>query len=328
MKINVVTNLHSSILERERPSKSTYKWAYSSKPESADVYVVYGLTRELEFPTVKSPKIFVCVEPPEIAMYDLKVLRKYALVLAPAFPYLSSLPNHRVSAGLLNWSIGSRDHVFKREATRKIPGVSELLRMKTGRSVTMIVSNKKITKMQKERLNFSNYLKEKLESFELYGRNIKQLDDKMSVLAPNSFHIAIENSQHPGYWTEKLADPIICLNRVFYVGDPTIAKTFHSDCVTELPFNDFSKSLNLIQSVMSTPLTKEILENIIYARQQILTSMNIHCAIERNLDNLKFESQLETSSSKIDSHRLSFKSQAGWILDALRQRAVEFKRHF
>lgn len=326
MKINVITNLDPSILERERPKKSRHIWDYSYQPKQADIYVVYGITRLLKFPTGTSPKIFVCIEPPEIAIYDLNILQNYDLVLAPDFAYLRGLSNHRVTAGLLNWSIGNGDHIYSQSALRGIPSLRELFESKTSNNVTMIVSNKKMTRLQRKRLNFAKYLMGRLDNFELFGRSIRPITDKISVLAPSKFHIAIENSEHPGYWTEKLADPIICLNHVFYFGDPTAGSTFHPDCVTQLPIDDFEESLKLIEHTISRLYYEDTIERLVYARTQVLTSLNLHCAIERNIESLSSDSPKQIAISTLDCHRLSRKLQARWLLDSIYQKTFTLNR--
>lgn len=320
MKINIVTDLHPSLLERERGSATTHQWEYSREPTSADLYVVYGITRELQFPLKANPKVFIGIEPPEIAQYDLNVLSQYTLILAADFPYLRSLPNHRVASGLLNWSIGNSDHVRQLGSSRPIPSVDEILSRKTGTDVTMIVSSKKMTQLQKVRIEFSRYLNSRLPNFKVYGRGTNPIDDKLSVLVPNHFHIAFENSQHPGYWTEKLADPIITLTRVFYVGDPSITREFSEHSVTELPYWDFESSLRIIKAGIEQSITDDTIEARINARQYIMTKMNIHSVIEENLGEVFKLNSHGSFLKTIPAHQIAFSTRLRWVCDSLRQR--------
>jgi len=320
MKINVVTDLDPSILERERSLITSHEWEYSQVPRMADIYVVYGLTRELDFPLKASPKIFIGVEPPEIAKYDLRVLSEYTVILAPEFPYLAELSNHRVASGLLNWSIGNSDHVTRLGSSRSIPSTTEILRMKSGNAVTMIVSSKRLTEFQRIRLQFAKYLSSRLARFQVYGRSVNPIDDKLSVLGPNHFHIAFENSRHPGYWTEKLADPLISLNQVFYVGDPKITKDFNLGCVTELPYWDFQSSLRVIQSSIDEPITREIIDERIAAREKILTKLNIHSVIESYLEEVSVLNSKIEAVNRLPAHYIATNTRIKWFFDSIRQR--------
>ncbi|SDR47098.1 glycosyltransferase family 10 [Pseudovibrio sp. Tun.PSC04-5.I4] len=76
--------------------------------------------------------------------------------------------------------------------------------------ITAICSKKTLTKNQIRRLRFLEVLKDRLgDRLKIYGRGFEQLDDKSEVIARSRYHLALENSFHPHYWSEKLADPIL-----------------------------------------------------------------------------------------------------------------------
>jgi hypothetical protein len=60
----------------------------------------------------------------------------------------------------------------------------------------------------------------------IYGRGINPVPDKYEVLRKFRYHLALENCVQDDYWSEKLADPILALNKVFYYGASNVNKYF------------------------------------------------------------------------------------------------------
>jgi hypothetical protein len=282
--INFISSLPSQSLQRQEEPRNGISWVFSTYPLDADLYVVYGVISRLEFVNRSAPKVFVALEPPEIFRYSLQVLECYDVVLAAGYDYLGILKNVSVKTGLLNWSIHAAKNQLRAEIAAKGPVMEfhNLSFLNSG--LTAIVSLKRITKLQKRRLKFVKYLSNHLPELQLYGREFNPVHDKREVLVRTRFHLAIENSIHPRYWTEKLSDSLLSGAKTFYVGDPQIASEFSNRAVVPLDIQDFEDALSRMKEVMNEGFSHEDNLALISAQNYILDHANIFSRILQLLD--------------------------------------------
>jgi hypothetical protein len=97
--------------------------------------------------------------------------------------------------------------------------------------------------------------------FELYGQNFVPVSDKFETLSYSKFHLAFENSTHVNYVTEKLHDPIIANNHVFYVGAPNVHDFYSQDRVTILDPSNFHESMALVCELFHKSETEDFFGN-------------------------------------------------------------------
>ena len=91
---------------------------------------------------------------------------------------------------------------------------------------------------------------------ELLGRGYKPLDDKADGHVPYMFSVVIENSQEPGYFTEKIIDSFLCGSIPIYWGAPDIADYFNPAGIIQC---DDEKSLQVVvQSVSAEDFQKRL----------------------------------------------------------------------
>lgn len=286
MIVNIVSQIPAAIWERELPDGLSNDYVHTAEPVPADLHVIYGLRSKLEIPNSLSRIIFVASEPPEIREYNLKVLRRYRRVLAPAFPYLVELPNYSSISAVAPWWVGThaggKEH-YMDSAVRITLSRENLVRQDPpSRDVlSVVVSAKARTPLQQQRIRFVDYLAKKMGNVEVWGENRRFAPDKADVLASSRYHLAIENSQHPGYWTEKLSDPILMSNFVFYQGDPVINKSFDVDAITEINCFDMEGSYRSISETIGSESWAFSAEAREKNRRVLLEDMSFHRVIDR-----------------------------------------------
>lgn len=279
MKINIVSLLPSFVWQRQEIVTSNIVWTYSKEPVSADVYVVYGVITAMTFPNPQALKIFVTPEPPEVFQYDLGQLAKYDLVLANNFRYLDGLDSVVNFAGILNWSVGVSYSSGTLQESMSISDVIFKSHMRKDPLLSIVTSNKSFTPLQVLRLKFIDYLVQRMENIVLFGRGINPIDDKADALLPYRFHLAIENSSHDSFWTEKISDPLLARCETFYFGDPKINEFFSDIVVHRIDLRNFEQSYRLIRHFMEKEDRGEIEEQLTVAQRMILTNFNLHNAI-------------------------------------------------
>jgi hypothetical protein len=73
------------------------------------------------------------------------------------------------------------------------------------------------------------------------------IDDKLNFLKNYRFNLAFENSQSPGYVTEKLVEPLLTGCIPIYWGAPDVAKDFNPACMINVSdFSDFGEAIDYI----------------------------------------------------------------------------------
>ena len=290
--VNVVSQIPPEVWDRELPPGSRYSFVHSEEPLQADIHVIYGQRRRLVVPNNPERIIFIAFEPPEIRRYNLKVLGAYGAVAGPRFAYLAEVPRFAPLDAVAPWwvgtSAGGENHYENVGSPAKISRTD----LETGffpaiEKVSTIVSNKARTPFQQQRLRLVDYLLRHLSSFEAFGLAHSRVEDKSEVLASYRYHLAIENSSHEAYWTEKLADPLLMDNYVFYFGDPLVGDRFDSSSIqTVNPWDPEST-----YALLSEALEKSAWELSSLAResnrQKLLRELSFHRTIEPILDRVR-----------------------------------------
>ena len=292
--MNIVSQITAAIWQRELPTDLEHEYVHTEEPVQADIHVVYGLRSRLDLPNRLSNALFIASEPPEIREYNLEILRRYRRVLAPTFPYLSTLPNFVKVSAIAPWWVGTHaggrehygEHAVKVSLTRE-QLVTE--RNPVHDVLSVIVSSKARTPLQQQRLRFVDYLEKKMTHIDVWGEGRRFAADKADVLGVSRYHLAIENSQHPGYWTEKLSDPILMSNFVFYQGDPDVGTTFDTTAIEKIDCWDVDGSYRRISDIMAVDAwtsSREAREN---NRRALLECHSFHRVLDRVIGDESFE---------------------------------------
>jgi len=92
--------------------------------------------------------------------------------------------------------------------------------------MSVISSNKTITEQQKERVNFINQYKDKID---IYGNGFNPIKEKNEGLDDYMFSIAIENGTYDTYFTEKILDCFATKTIPIYKGSRNITKFFNEE---------------------------------------------------------------------------------------------------
>jgi hypothetical protein len=141
--------------------------------------------------------------------------------------------------------------------------------------ISAVFSEKSGTLLQKQRLRLADYLAQHLEIFDIYGGPDSRVEDKAEVLSRSRYHLAIENSIHRGYWTEKLSDPILMDNFVFYGGDIGTVSIFEGSVSLINPF-ELEETYRSIATAVESEVWDHSAEYRANNRLSILDKHNFH----------------------------------------------------
>lgn len=304
--VNLVSSVDTAEkLASQEPSDIGLEFRYSSTPvRGADAYVFLGETAEINFSEPPKLTIFVATEPPDIRPYDLEVLRLYSAVIGPKFRYFSALDNFKAASGILPWSVGVR---FPGKA-EKISGLTyeKLAGSTLGPrlpGISTVTSTKASTRRQVERIQLVRFLSEHLPELQIFGRGNREIPDKAEALTGASYHLALENSWHPLYWTEKFSDPTLMGCFTFYSGHKSILREFDPKGFSLIDPSKPLSTLRIIERTMEKGINSQILDAIEANRRKILKERNLHSNIARCLDSLSIAGLRNTSLKAFPAHR-------------------------
>ena len=160
----------------------------------------------------------------------------------------------------------------------------ELSEMKpSGKSATLsaIISNLRTLPVHQRRFEFMTRLKahygDKLSWFSK-GQNTF-IEDKWDGLAPYEFSIAIENSRHHNYFTEKITDCFLAFTMPVYHGCPDIHRFFDDRSYLLTDPDHFHESVQLIDMAIAENLGQSRMKYIIDSRELVLRKYQFIAAV-------------------------------------------------
>lgn len=191
--------------------------------------------------------------------YDTEYLKQFDLVITSR----QDIVHHNII----------RTHYLHPYRIRKncaeLASLSDVDKSKT---VSAIVSNLTVLPGHKARYAFINKLKghykDELDWFG--GGEDSYIADKWDGLAPYDYSIAIENSQHENYFTEKITDCFLSFTMPFYWGCPNLSTFFDERSFVTLDLKDFKSSIDAIDGCIAAELRQQNLKFIKDSRRLVL----------------------------------------------------------
>lgn len=234
---------------------------------ACDYLVVLDDVQRPLTPGVSSDRwIHISGEPPTVHRYGERYLAQFALsaTLDETNPHPASV----LYPPCLPWFVGWN----MQDPTRSLgyQSVASLALEPRVHDLSIIASAKAFTTGHRQRLDLVTTLKRHFGlRATLRGRGFAPLGDKADALRGYRFHVAIENSSFPHYFTEKLLDPLLTGTVPIYAGCPNLADYGLADAVVSLPIDDPAEAILTIERCLAgeSGVTPAALES---ARQKVL----------------------------------------------------------
>ena len=186
--------------------------------DACDAWVVYEGLMRAEATRCPASQVFLLTgEPPDIKTYESRWLAEFARVASCDRDLRH--PGSVLTQTALPWMVGRS---YDELAASDFPAKTE--------DVAVICSNKTMVGGHRRRLRFVERLLE-LSPMPRFGRGFRNLPDKWDGLAPFRYSVAIENSRHDHYWTEKIADCFLAGTVPIYWGAPNINNYFPAEAM-------------------------------------------------------------------------------------------------
>jgi hypothetical protein len=240
-KINVVSEINPEIWQRQIPYERLTEFTnvvFTQKPVFAHLYIFYGTDQFYTLPNENGHRVYFIVEPRNLKTNSILFLKQFDSIFGSIPRKFLGKPNFINTQPSLPWHIGVN---FSEESGVVSLKFKDLVEIKPPliNAVSVITSNKSISVAHQQRLSFIYNLKKIMgPELHIFGRGINPISDKFEVLSKYRYHLALENNSQSDFWSEKIADPLIALNKVFYSGGDNINHYFSERAVELIDINN------------------------------------------------------------------------------------------
>lgn len=279
LRIKLTTPFPEWPLERQTPnSKGVWgncKFFINQDVTECDFWIVYDnlLVPEITY-CPPNNTILITGEPPSIRYYNSDYVNQFASVITchRDLPH----PNIFWMQQALPWHIG---RIIQDQKTvgfsKDYDQLSRSQSFEKDKLISVIISDKEITEGHRRRLEFVTEISNNLGSLlSVFGIGIQEVEDKWDAIAPYKFHIVLENSAIPDYWTEKLADAYLGAALPIYYGCTNLSDYFLPSSYVSIDL-DTSNAISIIERVIGSQLYEQSVEDIMIAREKVLNKYNL-----------------------------------------------------
>ena len=258
---------------------------FTSNNNEADFHIVGTWVDEID--NIKGKKIiYLQQEPPEVKLPNKNILDYSTLAISP-FDIEHNVKQF-IAPPVLQWTYDlnvefkpGKGHVFS-----EIDKASKLEQLlfsdppKKEKLCSIIVSKKSFLEGHRDRLNFTadlmDHFKDKIDFF---GFGIKDLKNKKDAIDPYLFSIAIENSKHDNYWTEKIADVFLGNTMPIYHGCNNIYDFFPNNSLVNINIYDKDEAIAKIEDCLNNP-NKFYNASVFDSRRRVILDYNMFKLLE------------------------------------------------
>lgn len=285
LKVKMSTPFPKEPIIRQTPGRrgiwGNCRFYINEEIDRCDFWVVYeGLVNPEKTICPASNVILLTGEPPEFRRYNGKFLEQFATVVTPIRHIKHRNVVHTQTG--LPWHVGRAvvEDLQTYPFTMDYDHLKAVKDLRKERLISIISSSKTAMPGQAKRLTFAHALQARFGSeLEFFGRDTRYIEDKWDAIAPYKYHIAIENSVYPDYWTEKLADAFLAGAYPIYYGCPNLEEYFPSESYATIDIEDIEGSTSHVREIITGRKYEASQEAIVRARQLVLDKYNVFAVI-------------------------------------------------
>jgi len=256
---------------------------------ACDAWVVYQGMHRPEVCEVPPERVFFFgYEPPGLHSYQEGFLKQFAKVVSchDSLTHRGLIHRHQAQpwlAGVIR-TTGANEHAGY-GANFDHADLSGMKMPAKPQRLSAVCSRKVMVPGHQVRLDFLSALQSALGSdLDVYGYGFQPVADKWEALAPYNYHLVLENSCVPHYWTEKLADAYLawCLPIVW--GCPNLSGYFPDESFISLDPGDPERSLRLVKETIAREPSEAQCRAVAEARRRVLDEYNLFAEILRMIE--------------------------------------------
>jgi hypothetical protein len=263
-------------------------------PEPTDfLFVLDNLAQPVRF--AKERAVFLAGEPRSVHQYATPFLHQFGTVVST--DETLSHPNLIVSYPALPWHVGI-DQRNPRKYDKALT-VRDLLQAPPKTKLcSVICSDKAFTPEHRRRLAFVEALRKSsfAKDIDFFGRGFTPMADKDEALRSYQYHIVLENSSFPRYWTEKLADAYLRGCFPIYYGAADASEYFQG--IETIDIADVDTSIERVATVIYSDASTGRADAIAENKRRIIEEYNMLAVIDRLAT--RMSARLREPDSEVD----------------------------
>lgn len=294
--INVLTTgEHPYFIQQFDSSRFAEEYAFFENSDADiiwDLVIVYGgCKKKIPLKYKTGGLVFITGEPPMVYPYPCGFIRQFDTLMA--FHFHPKYHNNLQTQHALNWHFGldweQKKYRYTFEELLNLPQPEKV------KNISLITSAYRYLPGHILRMELVERLRREFPvEVDFYGKGVNPVRDKAEALLPYRFHICLENSAIPHYWTEKFADPILGYSIPIYVGCTNIKEYFPEDFYYTIDLTRPDEAVRLIRTILSDPekYYEEKIEKLLRARTLLLNTYNFFPMVIR-----QFNTQLHSDGA-------------------------------
>lgn len=281
-----LTQLDDVPILRQTPGRAgvweEFRFFADAEERDYDFWVVYGnLTEPARAVCPPERLLLLTPEPPGVDYYPRKFTDQFARVVT-SHRRLNHRDKHHDQQGL-PWRVGLDEHAQGRW-NFDYDGFRAQETVPKSKKLSVISSNKAFTKGHRARLEFVAKLQDHFgPDLEVFGRGINEVADKWEAIADFEYHICLENSAVPDYWTEKLSDAYLALCYPIYHGCPNLGDYFAPDSFLAIDIDQPQHAMQQIERLLAEKPYDEALPALQRAKAHVLGEHNLFGLLAKHL---------------------------------------------
>lgn len=263
-----------------------YQFLLDQTKTACDYWVIFeGLSCGESAYCPKENTILITAEPPTLKQYRPALLDQFAVVITCRADLMH--PRTIIDQPGLPWHVGRRQKGHVNLSWSKDHDELSAITHYKKKELSVISSTKAFSDGHRLRLAFVSTLQNHFGNrIDVFGRGIKEIEDKWDALAPYKYHIAIENCAVNDYWTEKISDSFLAGCHPIYAGCPNIKKYFPPNALTRIDLLHPEKAIAIIADCLGSKRYEQSHKEIQEARDAVLNRYNIFPTITSHIDRL------------------------------------------
>ncbi|QDS87747.1 Glycosyltransferase family 10 (fucosyltransferase) [Rosistilla ulvae] len=250
-----------------------FEFIFNQSDVSCDAWVVFESLPAATWATCPPENVlFISAEPPTLRTYRSDFLRQFHWVLTcHEVTHRGLIARQQALPWHVGIQFGAECHValdYDQLSAMSYPEKTHVM--------SVVISNKATTPGHRQRLEFVQQLKEHLgEALDVFGNGHHPIADKWEAVAPYRFHLALENTAHPDYISEKIADAFLGFAYPFYFGAPNADEYLPQDSFTPIDIFQPQQAIDSICSGIEQRLDVAHRQQVAAARKIVLDDLNL-----------------------------------------------------
>lgn len=272
-----------------------YKFYINDDIDECDYWVVYGkgINKKESCIVPNNHTILMIGEPTSVYRYNKIYMNKFGVVVScdektdavnnvmfnqPSIPWWISIENANVKRvtdkNRIKIDNASGEDILV--VNKKYSDFVKQNEVEKNRLISVMVSNKTITKGHRDRLEFVDTLKQYFgDVVDVFGRGYNEVRDKDDAIRDYKYHVVLENYSTRYYWTEKLADSLLGNSYPIYYGCTNINEYFPKEALSIINIYDVEKSICQIKKIIEQDIYSKRINELFLSKQLVLEKYNL-----------------------------------------------------